>query len=75
MAAEQVLRLKGEDGESQFERVFRFADLQNPQALLREIGYRGPIGLMCYGIQGDAREHLERSLKVWNGWEAAWAKK
>ena len=34
--------------------------------LLREIGYRGPVGLMCYGIRGDAREHLERSIRVWN---------
>jgi sugar phosphate isomerase/epimerase len=37
-------------------------------ATLREIGYRGPIGLMCYGIPGDAREHLERSRKVWRSW-------
>ena len=33
--------------------------------LLREIGYRGPVGLMCYGIHGDAQEHLERSIRVW----------
>lgn len=46
-------------------------DFDNRQLLatLREIGYRGPIGLMCYGIPGDAREHLERSMKVWKGWE------
>ena len=44
-------------------------------ATLREIGYRGPIGLMCYGIPGDAREHLQRSIKVWNSWEAEWAEK
>ena len=46
-------------------------DFDNRQLLatLREIGYRGPIGLMCYGIQGDAREHLERSMKVWRSWE------
>ena len=41
-------------------------------ATLRQIGYRGPIGLMCYGIPGDAREHLERSMKVWNGWKEDW---
>ena len=48
-------------------------DFDNRQLLatLREIGYRGPIGLMCYGIQGDAREHLERSMKVWHSWEQA----
>jgi len=51
-------------------------DFDNRQLLatLREIGYRGPIGLMCYGIPGDAREHLERSMKVWKSWEAEWAK-
>ena len=32
---------------------------------LRELGYRGPIGLQCYGIGGDAREHLEKSLQAW----------
>jgi sugar phosphate isomerase/epimerase len=47
-------------------------DFDNRQLLatLREIGYRGPIGLMCYGIPGDAREHLERSMKVWKTWKA-----
>lgn len=32
---------------------------------LRELGYRGPVGLQCYGIEGDAREHLARSLAAW----------
>jgi sugar phosphate isomerase/epimerase len=52
-------------------------DFDNRQLLasFREIGYRGPIGLMCYGIPGDAREHLERSMKVWKTWQAEWAKK
>ncbi|MCY2989781.1 MAG: sugar phosphate isomerase/epimerase [Planctomycetota bacterium] len=52
-------------------------DFDNRQLLttLREIGYRGPIGLMCYGIPGDAREHLERSLKLWKTWQAEWTKK
>ena len=52
-------------------------DFDNRQLLatLREIGYRGPIGLMCYGIPGDAREHLPRSMKVWKTWEAEWKKK
>ncbi len=39
-------------------------------ATLRQIGYRGPIGLMCYGIPGDAREYLRRSMKVWKTWQA-----
>jgi sugar phosphate isomerase/epimerase len=32
---------------------------------LRNLGYRGPIGLQCYGITGDAREHLARSITAW----------
>jgi sugar phosphate isomerase/epimerase len=36
---------------------------------LRELGYRGPVGLQCYGITGDAREHLAESLKAWRGYE------
>jgi sugar phosphate isomerase/epimerase len=52
-------------------------DFNNRQLLrtLSEIGYRGPIGLMCYGIPGDAREHLERSLRVWRTWQAEWTPK
>jgi sugar phosphate isomerase/epimerase len=48
-------------------------DFDNRQLLatLREIGYRGPIGLMCYGIADDARAHLGRSRKVWRSWHAA----
>jgi sugar phosphate isomerase/epimerase len=32
---------------------------------LRELGYTGPIGLQCYGITGDAREHLALSMDAW----------
>jgi len=32
---------------------------------LKEFGYQGPIGLQCYGIGGDAHEHLARSLAAW----------
>lgn len=34
-------------------------------ATLWQAGYRGPVGLMCYGIPDDAREHLARSMAVW----------
>ena len=34
-------------------------------ALLDEIDYQGPVGLMCYGIPGDPRDYLARSLQVW----------
>jgi len=32
---------------------------------LRDLGYRGPIGLQCWGIGGDARDHLTRSMAAW----------
>ena len=32
---------------------------------LKDLGYKGPIGLQCYGIGGDAQEHLARSLSTW----------
>jgi sugar phosphate isomerase/epimerase len=33
--------------------------------LLADEGYAGPVALMCYGIGGDAREHLARSINRW----------
>ncbi len=28
-------------------------------------GYKGPIGLQCFSIKGDARDHLTRSIAAW----------
>ncbi len=36
---------------------------------LREIGYSGPIGLQCYGIPGDAAEHLAVSMVTWRRYQ------
>ena len=33
---------------------------------LKELGFRGPVGLQCYGIGGDARIHLEQSMAAWH---------
>ena len=30
-----------------------------------EAGYRGPIGLQCVSIKGDARDNLARSMQAW----------
>jgi sugar phosphate isomerase/epimerase len=41
---------------------------------LSEVGYRGPVGLQCFGLGGDAREHLSRSLAKWKELSAKPAK-
>ena len=33
--------------------------------LLREQDFRGPIGLQCYGVKGDARQNLQHSVNEW----------
>lgn len=33
--------------------------------ILRKLDYNGPIGLQCYGLRGDARDHLARSAAAW----------
>ena len=37
---------------------------------LHQLGYTGPIGLQCYGIQGDERDTLAESMKAWRGYWA-----
>ena len=32
---------------------------------LKELGYRGPIGLQGYGLKGDAYDNLKRSMEAW----------
>ena len=32
---------------------------------LDNLGYKGPVGLQCFGIGGDTREHLVRSMAAW----------
>lgn len=37
---------------------------------LDELGYKGGVGLQCYGIGGDTREHLARSIEAWRKLQA-----
>jgi len=32
---------------------------------LKAQGYDGPIGLQCYGVKGDIRKNLDRSMSAW----------
>lgn len=40
-------------------------DVGKVLALLREMKYAGPIGLQAYGIKGDSKENLRRSMSAW----------
>ena len=43
-------------------------DLRAFVGRLQALGYTGPIGFQGYGIKGDSREILARSLKAWKSW-------
>ncbi|MDR3110835.1 MAG: sugar phosphate isomerase/epimerase [Planctomycetaceae bacterium] len=40
-------------------------DVSQVLKVLDKINYTGPVGLQCFGIRGDSRVHLERSMKKW----------
>lgn len=40
-------------------------DLTGFLRLVREIGYRGPIGLQCYSVVEPPADHLKRSIEAW----------
>jgi sugar phosphate isomerase/epimerase len=40
---------------------------------LSDNGYRGPIGLQCYNLEGDALETLTRSLFTWKEYKKRYA--
>jgi sugar phosphate isomerase/epimerase len=46
-------------------------DLASLLKTLSNLGYRGPVGLQCYGIGGDARDHLTRSMSAWKDMRSA----
>ena len=40
-------------------------DLYKFLKALKQVGFTGPIGLQGYGIGGDIRENLRRSMQAW----------
>lgn len=37
---------------------------------LKAIGFRGPVGLQCYGLKGDPLVHLRQSIAAWKAYDA-----
>ncbi len=46
-------------------------DVKSLLQVLNDLGYKGPIGLMCWAITGDAKDHLQRSMSQWRRWHKA----
>jgi sugar phosphate isomerase/epimerase len=46
-------------------------DVAGVLRLLRKQGFKGPIGIQGYGIGGDRRDNLERSMGAWRKLSAA----
>ena len=40
-------------------------DVARMLRVLRQIDYRGPVGLQCYAVPGESRENLTRSIRAW----------
>lgn len=40
-------------------------DVSRVRTLLKDLDFHGPVGLQHYGIQGDARANLQRSMSAW----------
>ena len=40
-------------------------DVGKVLTILKEVGFMGPIGLQGYGIKGDSKENLKRSMAAW----------
>lgn len=43
-------------------------DVGEMLGILREIDFQGPVGVMCWGMPGDVRTHLEASMNQWRKW-------
>jgi sugar phosphate isomerase/epimerase len=43
-------------------------DVKRVLQLLRDREFKGPVGIMCYGIAEDAKQHLSRSMEMWRRW-------
>ncbi len=50
-------------------------DMGGLLATLKAVGYKGPVGLQCYGQRSDAAEHLARSMATWRKLRASVAGK
>ncbi len=65
-----MVTVNGADHKGGWDRLIQTLDRGefNIHAFLKtvhELGFSGPIGLQCYGIKGDLRQNLARSMSAW----------
>ncbi|MHA4807503.1 sugar phosphate isomerase/epimerase family protein [Flavitalea flava] len=53
-------------GEGNFD-VYQFLKI------FRDRGFKGPVGLQCYGIKEDPLTHLSRSVKTWHNFQKSFS--
>ena len=41
--------------------------------MLKDHGYDGPSGMQCYGIQGNSRDVLSKSMDTWKAYQRRYA--
>jgi hypothetical protein len=70
VAAEEMLHFKMEDGAETLEQDFKFAELQNPQALLREFGGPLPLALLADAGLPPAAASPANPLSLGLNWQA-----
>ena len=65
-----LVTINGADPEGDWDRLIQpldrgSFDVRGLLRTLQEVNYTGPIGLQLYGVKGDARENLRRSMDAW----------
>ncbi|MHB1936407.1 MAG: TIM barrel protein [Acidobacteriaceae bacterium] len=65
-----AVSINGADGSGDWDRLIQPLDRGSVNVaelvrILVDNGYRGPIGLQCYGIKGDPKIILQRSMTAW----------
>ena len=65
-----VMSINGNDGTLAVEGISPLLEPQIDQyyaalKAFRDAGYVGPVGLQCYRVPGDPKEHLRQSMAVW----------
>jgi sugar phosphate isomerase/epimerase len=68
-----LVTINGADPEGGWDRIIQTLDRGSFDVYgflktLKGLGYQGPVGLQCYGVPGDKRENLVRSIRAWRAY-------